>query len=299
MTAENMADTKQGDPNALVPSSAVSEARPLVLVTDDDRAGRYALVHPLKLSGFRVVEAVNGEDTLRLAAELRPDAVVLDINLPDIDGREVCRRLKASPDLAAVPIVQVSATNRSDEDWASALDRGADVFLPQPVPPAVLIATLNALLRTREAERRLEETLHSITDAYLALDDEWRFLAMNRRAEEIFGWPWAAPRRPRRRGTRSAARGLGTLEQLTPPCSCDAGLSPRPLALTTRAARSTLAAIGMGSLADARPGSSYPEAGMPFSRRPTPWPGGKNEPQRSRDPQGARRPSIASGAGAA
>src|SRR5688572_12310556 len=177
----------EGDP----PLRAGTEQNPLVLVTDDDEAGRYALVHPLRMAGFRVAEAASGQDTLRLATELRPDAVVLDINLPDIDGRDVCKQLKARPDSAAIPIVQVSATNRSDEDWASALDRGADVFLPQPVPPPVLIATLNALLRTREAERRLEETLHSITDAYLALDDEWRFLAMNRRAEEILGISFA------------------------------------------------------------------------------------------------------------
>jgi PAS domain S-box-containing protein len=200
-----MVDSNQGAP-IVGPSSAGTGAEPLVLVTDDDRAGRYALVHPLRLSGFRVAEAGNGADTLRLAAELRPDAVVLDINLPDMDGRDVCRQLRVSPDMAGMPIVQVSATNRSDEDWASSLDRGADVFLPQPVPPAVLIATLKALLRTREAERRLEETLYSITDAYLALDDDWRFLAMNRRAEEIFGFslddvrgkPWAGHADPSR-----------------------------------------------------------------------------------------------------
>ena len=170
------------------PRGAAAGESPLVLVTDDDEAGRYSLVHPLRQAGFRVAEAASGRETLRLAADLHPDAVVLDINLPDIDGRDVCKELKARPDTATTPIVQVSATNRSDEDWASALDRGADVFLPQPVPPPVLIATLNALLRTREAERRLEETLHSITDAYVALDDDWRFVAMNRRAEEIFGF---------------------------------------------------------------------------------------------------------------
>jgi PAS domain S-box-containing protein len=90
-----------------------------------------------------------------------------------------------------IPFVLVSATYRWDVDWAAALERGADVFLPQPVPPPVLIATLHALLRTREAERRLEETLHSITDAYVAFDDSWRFIAMNRRAEDIFGFSFS------------------------------------------------------------------------------------------------------------
>jgi PAS domain S-box-containing protein len=171
-------------PTATVPETT---ARHRVLVVDDDAPGRYALVHPLERAGFLVDQADTGRDALRLCAEKRPEAVVLDINLPDMDGREVCRRLKSSADCSAIPIVQVSATYRSDDDWATALERGADVFLPQPVPPAVLIATLNALLRTREVERRLEDTLHSITDAYIALDDEWRFLALNRRAEEILG----------------------------------------------------------------------------------------------------------------
>ena len=181
---EDPVSAAQAAPDA---ETARGAERVLVLVVDDDEGGRYALVHPLRLAGFEVAEASTGRDALRLAGEMRPAAVVLDINLPDMDGRDVCRRLKASPDSAVIPIVQVSATYRSDEDWAAALERGADVFLPQPVPPNVLIATLNALLRTRQAERRLEETLHSITDAYIALDDEWRFAALNRRAEEILG----------------------------------------------------------------------------------------------------------------
>jgi PAS domain S-box-containing protein len=160
---------------------------PLVIVVDDDDAGRYALVHPLRHAGFRVADASTGEQARRLVEELRPAAIVLDINLPDMDGRDLARQLKGNPDCAIIPIVQVSATYRSDEDWANALDRGADVFLHQPVSPTVLVATLNALLRTRAAERRLEETLHSITDAYIALDDDWRFVALNRRAEEILG----------------------------------------------------------------------------------------------------------------
>ncbi len=184
-----MRETIRGASDVALEPATGPRGAGLVLVVDDDDAGRYALVHPLRHAGFTVCEAATGGETLRLAAALRPDAVVLDINLPDMDGRDVCRALKASPDCAVIPVVQVSATNRTDDDWANALEKGADVFLPQPVPPAVLIATLNALLRTRQAERRLEETLHSITDAYVALDDEWRFIAMNRRAEEIFGFP--------------------------------------------------------------------------------------------------------------
>ena len=190
-TADNdMRDPQEPSRTAVESSSAVAAAPPLIVVTDDDVAGRYALVHPLRQAGFRVEEAGTGAATLRLVADIRPDAVVLDINLPDMDGRDLCRQLKDSPDTAAIPVVQVSATYRSDADWAAALNRGADVFLQQPVPPPVLIETLRALLRTRQAERRLEETLHSITDAYVALDLEWRFVAMNRRAEELMGFPF-------------------------------------------------------------------------------------------------------------
>jgi signal transduction histidine kinase len=165
---------------------------PLVLVTDDEEAARYAVTRMLELAGFRTVAASSLAETRQALTSARPDALVLDVNLPDGDGRALCRQLRAEPATARLPVVQVSATHRAAHEWAEALDSGADVFLPQPVDDAVLAATLRALLRSREAERRLEETLASITEAYIAFDADWRLLEVNHTAEtEIFRRPAA------------------------------------------------------------------------------------------------------------
>ena len=86
------------------------------------------------------------------------DLVVLDVNLPDIDGFEVCRRLRASPPTARTPVIHLSATFVNDVDKVQGLDAGADGYITHPVEPPVLIATVNAFLRARRAEDALRES---------------------------------------------------------------------------------------------------------------------------------------------
>ena len=81
---------------------------------------------------------------------LRIDLIVLDINLPDIDGLEVCRQLRARSDAAYLPIVHLSATFVTNVDKAQGLSAGADSYLTHPADPAVLVATVRALLFTLE-----------------------------------------------------------------------------------------------------------------------------------------------------
>ena len=69
--------------------------KPRILNVDDDEGSRYAVTRVLELAGFEVGEAGNGEEALRMARDLHPDLVLLDVNLPDIKGFEVCRRLKS------------------------------------------------------------------------------------------------------------------------------------------------------------------------------------------------------------
>ena len=84
--------------------------------------------------------------------------MVLDVNLPDIDGFEVCRRLRASPQTARTPVIHLSATFVNDGDKVQGLDAGADGYITHPVEPPVLIATVNAFLRARRAEDALRES---------------------------------------------------------------------------------------------------------------------------------------------
>jgi PAS domain S-box-containing protein len=126
---------------------------PTILVVDDNSATLYATARVLKAAGFRVLEAETGEGALAQAEQETIDLVVLDINLPDIDGFEVCRRLRARDPSARVPVIHLSATFVKDVDKVQGLERGADGYLTHPVEPPVLIATVNAFLRAQEADR--------------------------------------------------------------------------------------------------------------------------------------------------
>jgi PAS domain S-box-containing protein len=126
---------------------------PSILAVDDNPATLYATTRVLKGAGFRVFEAATGMAALSLAQSESIDLVVLDVNLPDIDGFEVCRRLRTMERVARTPVIHLSATFVKDVDKVQGLERGADGYLTHPVEPPVLIATVNAFLRARQAER--------------------------------------------------------------------------------------------------------------------------------------------------
>jgi signal transduction histidine kinase len=130
-----------------------------IVVVDDNDASRYARVRWLQDAGHTAFEA----DTLRkadvLIREMKPDLVVLDINLPDGNGLYYCRALKADLDLRMVMVLQMSASFVSEADQVRGLDGGADSYLTDPVAPTVFIATVGALLRLSRAERSLKDLL--------------------------------------------------------------------------------------------------------------------------------------------
>jgi two-component system sensor histidine kinase/response regulator len=109
----------------------------------------------LRQAGFKVHDAGDGGEALRLVTDLNPDIVLLDVHLPDVSGLEVCRRIKAQDQNAGVIVVQISASAISAPQATSALNCGADSYLIEPVDPDVLVATIRAFLRLRAAEREL------------------------------------------------------------------------------------------------------------------------------------------------
>ncbi|MDB5340286.1 MAG: phoR 3, partial [Planctomycetaceae bacterium] len=125
-----------------------------ILLVDDNPATRYATGRVIKQAGFHVVEAATGLEGLSLADQ-QCDLVVLDIDLPDIDGHEVCRRIRQNPSISRIPVIHVSATFVSDFHKIKGLEAGADGYLTHPVEPLVLIATIKAFLRTRQMESEL------------------------------------------------------------------------------------------------------------------------------------------------
>ena len=132
----------------------------LILNVDDDEPARYAKTRALQHAGFRVVEAEDGGDALRKIEELQPVVALMDVNLPDISGIEVCAQTKQR--WPHIFVLQTSATFTTGADRTRGLDSGADAYLVQPIEPAELVAAVRALLRVRKAEeelRRVNETL--------------------------------------------------------------------------------------------------------------------------------------------
>ena len=152
-----------------------------VLVVDDNDAGRFAKTAMLRRAGFSVLDAATGRDALDIVRRQPIDLVLLDINLPDMSGLDVCARIKADPRFATIQVLHISATAIEDEDKIRGLEGGADAYLAEPAHHDVVVATLNALLRVRRAEqgraaaleleqeaRRQAERANRIKDNFLA-----------------------------------------------------------------------------------------------------------------------------------
>jgi DNA-binding response OmpR family regulator len=118
-----------------------------ILVIEDDPSIRLGLEDTLRAKGYTVLVAGKGELGLAMAAAQRPDLIVLDIMLPDIDGFEVCRRLKASRDgLAGIPVIMLTARG-AELDRVRGLELGADDYVTKPFSLMELLARVGVVLR--------------------------------------------------------------------------------------------------------------------------------------------------------
>jgi two-component system, OmpR family, response regulator MprA len=120
-----------------------------ILVVDDDRAVRESLRRSLAFNGYQVDLATDGHAALEAVQAQRPDAMVLDVMMPRLDGLSVCRRMRESGD--DLPILVLTARD-AVSDRVSGLDAGADDYLPKPFALEELLARLRALLRRRTPE---------------------------------------------------------------------------------------------------------------------------------------------------
>jgi PAS domain S-box-containing protein len=175
--------------------AAAPEGVSRVLVVDDNPAKRYAIARLLRAAGFVVSEAGSGMEALEAAAE-GPDAIVLDVNLPDIDGYEVCRMLREREHTVRTPIIHLSATFTESGDKVYGFESGADGYLTHPVEPPVLVATVRAFIRARQAEeqmRRSEEKYRAIfdkaTNGIILFDDARNVLEANPAMHRLLGLP--------------------------------------------------------------------------------------------------------------
>ncbi len=142
--------------------------REKILVVEDEADLREVLSYNLTRDGYRVVTAENGADGLRKARKEVPDLVLLDLMLPDLDGVEVCRRLKKDPLTATLPIIMVTAKSE-EADVVLGLGVGADDYVPKPFSPRTLLARVKAVLR-RGPQREEAELARRIVRGPLTID---------------------------------------------------------------------------------------------------------------------------------
>ena len=128
-----------------------------LLIVDDNVATRYALRKRLERHDYEVLEAGTGTDGLALIESEAFDALILDVNLPDMSGFDIVRILRADARTAMLPVIHVSAASIQTGDIITGLNAGADAYLIHPVDPDVLLATLRTLLRVRDTENALRE----------------------------------------------------------------------------------------------------------------------------------------------
>ena len=146
---------------------------PLVLAVDDLPANVRLLDAVLSPRGYRVLGAGSGPEALALVAEHRPDLILLDIVMPEMDGYEVCRRLRQDPATAFLPVVMITASG--DQERLLAIEAGADDFVAKPFDQAELMARVRSLLRIKR--------YHDTIEAQAAELAEWN-RTLERRVQE-------------------------------------------------------------------------------------------------------------------
>jgi two-component system, sensor histidine kinase len=146
-----------------------------ILNVNDDEQQRDVVSQILREVGYRVLEAATGLEAVAVAGREQPDVVVLDIQLPDINGMEVCRRLKQNLNSTSPFVLHTSATFASTEIRVAGLDVGGDAFLAQPFTAQELVATVRALIRRKRVEEDQRRRAEEFAEADRRKDD---FLAM-------------------------------------------------------------------------------------------------------------------------
>lgn len=141
-----------------VVGSTIDRSQHTVLVVDDNPATLYSTARTLRAAGFKTKEAVTGHEALSISGDDGISAVVLDVHLPDINGFDVCRKLREHPDTAVLPVIHLSATYIADKDKVAGFNSGADAYLTHPAEPPILIATVQTLVRARLAEEKLRKS---------------------------------------------------------------------------------------------------------------------------------------------
>lgn len=175
---------------------AVGDAPPRILVVDDDDAGRRLVCISLEAAGFSVTGVASGEAALRAIAKKAPDVVVLDYEMPGLNGAEVCARIRASESLeiSELPVIMLTA-HTAEPDEIRCLEAGANDFVTKPVSRAVLQARIQTGLRLRAYARELEQW-REVQEADLASARATQQAILPAKLPDFPGWQIEACHQP-------------------------------------------------------------------------------------------------------
>jgi len=161
-----------------------------ILIVDDETAGRETLQSILEVDGYSLLTASGGAEALKLARAAQPDAILLDVMMPGMDGFETCQRIRADANLAEIPIILVTALDDRNS-MLSGLEAGADDFISKPVDRYELRARLLGITRLNRYRKLLDER-KSLEEAHAKL------LAAYETTIEGWSRPWTCAIRKRR-----------------------------------------------------------------------------------------------------
>jgi phosphoserine phosphatase RsbU/P len=136
-----------------------------ILVVDDDPDILFTTVRILKKEGFEVISADTGNQSLEKVENDHPDLILLDVELPDILGTEVCEKVKGNPDHRKKYIMMLSGVKISSNDQADGLDSGADGYIARPVSNRELVSRVNSMVRLIRAERKTDSYILELEQA--------------------------------------------------------------------------------------------------------------------------------------
>jgi len=166
-----------------------------ILVVDDQIHALKGVSRIMRGAGYETFEASNGTECLKIASEHKPDLILLDVVLPDIDGREVCRRIKSNPQTADIYVVLFSSIRVESDSQAEGLEHGADGYIARPIPNRELLARVKAILRLKYAESQLREgelwmrgIFDSLEESVIILTPDRSIDDVNPATVKIFGY---------------------------------------------------------------------------------------------------------------
>ena len=166
-----------------------------ILVVDDEPAVLEVFSMILRSAGYEVWEASNGQQCLQVTRERRPDLVLLDVRLPDSDGIDICRQIKADAALLDIFVVLVSGKATSADDKVDGAETGADDYIVKPVNPDEFLARIRTLVRLRDttaalraSEQHYRRLVEMLPDAVGMIDRQGRLLAVNAQAVAMLGY---------------------------------------------------------------------------------------------------------------